>query len=172
MNIEYVELMGLLALILVASVMATKQTRLFAGGAVDGYGNAERTESTIVKLHELLKGMKSGRLVRKITGWAINAEKGLITLYFSNDTFACLYFEVLPKLLKEWPNMKADGMRFTEAVIQLTGCGPIDTDVDLEAALDDLKHKELTLVLSRKPVKSNPDRKYTHWELKAVHPKN
>jgi len=161
-------MMALLGLILATGSV---QTDLFGGVAVTGYGNEQtKTESVMVKLHELLEGKKS--ITRKITGWAINAEKGLITLYFSNDTFACLYFEVLPVLLKKWPNMKADGLRFTEAVIQLTGCGPIGSDAELEAALDDLKVKDLSLVLTRKPVKSNPDRKYTHWALKAVHPKN
>jgi len=169
MYVIYVVMMALLGLILVAK---NQQTTLFGGVAVDGYGNQERKEPTHVKLHELLAGMKSGKLTRKITGWAINAEKGLITLYFSNDTFTCLYFEVLPALLKKWPNMKADGMRFAEAVIQLTGCGPIETDADLEAALDDLKVKDLSLVLTRKPLKSNPDKDYTHWAIKAVHSKN
>ena len=163
-------MMALLGLILATG---STQTRLFGAGPVTGYGNEQtKTESVMVKLHELLEGMKSGKLTRKITGWAINAEKGLITLYFSNDTFACLYFEVLPGILKKWPKMQADGLRFTDAVIQLTGCGPIDTDADLEAALDDLKVKDLSLVLTRKPVKSNPAKEYTHWALKAVHPKN
>tara|TARA_R110000824_G_scaffold150441_2_gene321029 strand:+ start:218 stop:730 length:513 start_codon:yes stop_codon:yes gene_type:complete len=170
MNIEII--MTMLGLLLAMS-QTVKQTNLFGGVAVDGYGNTnEKTESTHVSLHKLLADIKSGKLTRKIAGWAINADKGLITLYFSNDTFACLYFEVLPAISAKYPNMKADGLRFTEAVIQLTGCGPVESDADLEAALDDLKVKDLTLVLTRKPVKSNPDRTYTHWALKAVHPKN
>lgn len=143
---------------------STVQTNLFGGRAVSKNGTFEQEETTKVFLHELLKEMKSGKLTRTIKNWAVNPE-GWITLYFTNSTFSVLYFEVLPKYAKKYPNMKADGQRFVEALARATG-DVITTDADLNDSLDNFAGShEITLTLQRKVVPNDKSKKYTSWAV-------
>jgi len=146
--------------------MATVQTDLFGGRVVTG--EQEKNEVEWVKLHELLAKSK-GAIRRKISGWAINLEKGCISIFFSNSTAAVLYLKPLPELLEKWPSMKGDGERFVEAVVRLTG-DTIQTDADLEAALDGVAPKEMTLHLEYKTTQGKTKTTYTAWRLSAKHP--
>ena len=107
------------------------------------------------------------RIERVIRQFALNVEKGCLTLFFDDDEATTLWMQPAPALLKKWPEMKADGERFTAALARLTGA-TIGTAEELEAVLNDEGILTVGVELTTTTFEDGETKTYPRWDISRV----